>query len=350
MKEIKSHDDDDDEYDELANALVQVLYDFLLDPQSSWAAYIWTVLMAFLVVMYMLVLTLQSLDGPNHYEGRVEMSSYGFLMTDQSYFYALLGCMVPLLIDSFGKVILLLQLRFNSDNAPLYDIYKTHNFDVVTTWMDIIGTVPFLAYLFYIRPQGLDVSDWTEYVRCVYRLFELMSLSRILRLTKDWPSIWAVRETLTKAAPHLVLPVFFFALFNVAAAVLMFFIEPCFDDGSCPWHDLFESTFFTVVSMTTVGYGNQSPNYELGRFIAIVICLFGLLFISMPLAIIGNEYETAWSQVTFKMKREKAEKEKLQREKEELVRQYKSKNGGGRRNDMSQGVIGAGTYIQHNIT
>eukprot|EP00602_Paraphysomonas_sp_CaronLab_P005023 CAMPEP_0185031144 /NCGR_PEP_ID=MMETSP1103-20130426/18444_1 /TAXON_ID=36769 /ORGANISM="Paraphysomonas bandaiensis, Strain Caron Lab Isolate" /LENGTH=962 /DNA_ID=CAMNT_0027566563 /DNA_START=709 /DNA_END=3597 /DNA_ORIENTATION=- len=46
--------------------------------------------------------------------------------------------------------------------------------------------------------------------------------------------------------------------------------------------------------MTTTGYGNQVPSFLPARVVSVVVMLFGSLFLSMPLAIIGNEYSSAW--------------------------------------------------------
>ena len=45
--------------------------------------------------------------------------------------------------------------------------------------------------------------------------------------------------------------------------------------------------------MTTVGYGDQVPQEPTSRFVAIFIMLFGAFFLSMPLAVIGNEFGEA---------------------------------------------------------
>jgi hypothetical protein len=58
--------------------------------------------------------------------------------------------------------------------------------------------------------------------------------------------------------------------------------------------------------MTTVGYGDQYPAYDDGRMLACFVMIFGALFMSMPLAIIGNEYEEAWSEVQAKVAQEEA--------------------------------------------
>jgi hypothetical protein len=46
------------------------------------------------------------------------------------------------------------------------------------------------------------------------------------------------------------------------------------------------------------GYGNQVPYYFSTRVFGCIIMIFGSLFISLPLAIIGNEYESAWEMVS----------------------------------------------------
>ena len=56
---------------------------------------------------------------------------------------------------------------------------------------------------------------------------------------------------------------------------------------------------------STAGYGNQIPSFELGRFIACSVMLFGALFLSMPLAIIGNEYDRAWTLIQDEIAEEK---------------------------------------------
>ena len=52
------------------------------------------------------------------------------------------------------------------------------------------------------------------------------------------------------------------------------------------------------VTMTTVGYGDYSPKTATGRIIIGFVMLFGLCFLAMPLAIVGNTFSEAWDQST----------------------------------------------------
>ena len=68
--------------------------------------------------------------------------------------------------------------------------------------------------------------------------------------------------------------------------------------------------------MTTVGYGDMTPYYEHGRALAVLVMFFGSLFTAMPLAIIGNEYESTWEQMTVQKRNEDARKAKMKLAKE----------------------------------
>ena len=46
-------------------------------------------------------------------------------------------------------------------------------------------------------------------------------------------------------------------------------------------------SWFMVVTMTTVGYGDVSPTTSVGKFICVFAMIFGVLFLSMPLAIVS---------------------------------------------------------------
>ena len=46
--------------------------------------------------------------------------------------------------------------------------------------------------------------------------------------------------------------------------------------------------------MTTVGYGEYSPNTDAGRVVTVCAMLVGVLFVSMPLAIVGNNFCLVW--------------------------------------------------------
>jgi hypothetical protein len=53
---------------------------FLTEPNSSNAAWFWSFFMCFCTLVNVIFLILSSMDGPNNYEGRKDMSSYKGLL------------------------------------------------------------------------------------------------------------------------------------------------------------------------------------------------------------------------------------------------------------------------------
>jgi hypothetical protein len=52
------------------------------------------------------------------------------------------------------------------------------------------------------------------------------------------------------------------------------------------------SAWFVLVTLSTVGYGDSTPSTDAGHGIAAAAIVAGVLFMSMPLAIVGNNFVT----------------------------------------------------------
>lgn len=211
--------------------------------------------------------------------------------------------MYPIVADSIIRLIVLcafMSQRYRHVGAS--EILHNH-FQVALCVCDIVGICPFVVKAVYLQPYNVFMP---QFARLSYRVVDLFQIGKVLRSIKDVPSIWAIRLTLYKATPKLVLPIFFFVVCNVSTGVIFYFMEPCYDTSACAWNSLFSSSFFSVVTMSTVGYGNQIPYFEPTRLVACFVMIFGALFMSMPLAIIGNEYEDAWKYVALKVDELKA--------------------------------------------
>ena len=320
--------DDEEVFDEtekeIAHPAVLITYEFLVEHESSISAKCWAWFTTSMTISFFVVLFLESLNGPNQFDGRENRATYTILPSASLYKWCKIGMLLPLEIDAILRLVIWLCLHLPSSEV-LKKLFLSEQqlFERNCLYMEMIGLIPnVVESILYVAPLSLRMLNWPPTVRAVFRLAQMCNMVRILRITKDIPAIWAVRITLYNSIWQLILPIFFFLLFNVSAGVILFFVEPCYDRTTCPWHDLFESSYFAVVSMTTTGYGDQTPQFELGRFFTLCVCFFGALFVSMPLSIIGNEYENAWTIVQEKKLREKQEKLEEKLRKQETIRNY----------------------------
>ena len=63
--------------------------------------------------------------------------------------------------------------------------------------------------------------------------------------------------------------------------------------------DVTTAWWMLLVTMTTVGYGDYSPQTGPGKVLTGISMIVGLLCISMPLAIVGNNFTDAWDSRTL---------------------------------------------------
>lgn len=184
---------------------------------------------------------------------------------------------------------------------------KHNYFELFVVFCDTVCLIPFIITIFNPNIELV----WTT----VFRLLTLLVFGHLLRCSKVSPFFFAVRTALVRAGPRLLLPVFFFFCLNIIISVILYYIEPCYNVDICggQWKDLLDASFYSLVTMCTVGYGNQIAQYFSGRFLAVLLMIFGgAVFISLPLVIIGGEYDEALALLdTFESEKETQKKKHL---------------------------------------
>merc|ERR1719359_2615164 len=72
----------------------------------------------------------------------------------------------------------------------------------------------------------------------------------------------------------------------------------CDEYGSSLDFPSITATFWwAVVTMTTVGYGDQVPRTGLGRIVGCFAMICGILLISLPVAIVGSKFQEAYEEM-----------------------------------------------------
>lgn len=155
---------------------------------------------------------------------------------------------IPMCFDAIIRLITLLFVFYLEED--LYYRFLDDKFDCVLYSFDVISVLPFITTIICQLNSWYYILHF-ENLQLVFRCLELFSSSKILRITKDIPNILAIRITLIRALPHLIVPIYFYFAFNIFFGVIIYFIEPCYQQDICPWSNLFEASFYSVVTMTT---------------------------------------------------------------------------------------------------
>jgi len=180
-----------------------------------------------------------------------------------------------------------------------YFIYMTKT----TNLIDLSSILPFYVI------AGIGASGSSKSSSFV-RVLRLSRLLRVLKLGKNSATIELLSKTFIQSSPSLSVAGFIIFLIMLVFASTLYMVESGdyyatsdYPDGqylrwnllhtakeAFPFDSIGTSIYYTIVTMTTVGYGEMYPTSQLGRALASLGCIVGILVLALPLAVISNNF------------------------------------------------------------
>ncbi len=117
------------------------------------------------------------------------------------------------------------------------------------------------------------------------RSFRLLRLFRILRLSKFTSETQVLFHSMRASVYKIVVFLFCVVLIMVFAGTIMYLIE----GGKNGFTSIPASIYWAIVTVTTVGFGDITPQTDLGKFLAAVMMVLGYAIIAVPTGIISFE-------------------------------------------------------------
>lgn len=161
-------------------------------------------------------------------------------------------------------------LRIISVNKPKKYIFSFYGI------IDLLATIPKYLSLLFVGSQYFTALRALR----LLRVFRILKLVRFLGESNNL--IRAINASKTK----IFVFVFFVMIISIILGTFMYLIEgPEHGFNSIP-----HSIYWTIVTLTTVGYGDISPETPLGQFVATIIMIIGYGIIAVPTGIVSAEY------------------------------------------------------------
>ena len=260
---------------------------FCTDHNSSLLASVWRWTFTFLIFFSVAVYCFETMNKPSQVPG---------FPTDATYFA----------LEVILTIIFVLEILVRLVAAPALWVRAPGNSANIDTpfFRDLLNYIDFVA----ISPLFLELIFQPPTDPHVLNLeFEIIKLLRVLRVFKIFRSFSGTRillETAANSLPPLTLTLMMLFMFFTVVASIIFIVQPCTGTPTdeapmalCTFTDALNAAYFVIITITTVGYGDQVPKVPVARFIAVVTMLFGAVFLSMPIAVIGNHFESAYKRM-----------------------------------------------------
>lgn len=146
--------------------------------------------------------------------------------------------------------------------------------------IDLLSTIPKYLSFFILNSQYITA----------FRALRLLRVFRILKLVRFVGESNNLARALKASRTKIFVFVFFVLIVSVLLGTIMYLVEgPEHGYTSIP-----HSIYWTIVTLTTVGYGDISPETALGQFLATLIMIIGYGVIAVPTGIVSAEYASKW--------------------------------------------------------
>ncbi|UII75608.1 ion transporter [Flagellimonas sp. HMM57] len=142
--------------------------------------------------------------------------------------------------------------------------------------IDFISTIP--LYLSYILAGSQ--------VLIAFRAFRLLRIFRILKLVKYIGEASQLQSALKASRAKIGVFIYVVLILSVIMGTVMYLIE----SDEAGFTSIPRSIYWTIVTLTTVGYGDIAPETNLGQFFATVIMILGYGIIAVPTGIVTVEF------------------------------------------------------------
>ncbi|CAD5212468.1 unnamed protein product [Bursaphelenchus okinawaensis] len=169
--------------------------------------------------------------------------------------------------------------------APNRLVFTTGLLNVV----DLIAILPFYMELF-LKMCGFDVDSLSDIKGAflVVRIMRVLRVVRILKLSRYSTGMKTFALTLRSSARQLGMMGMVLFTGVIFFSTLLYFVEK--DEPGSPFTSIPSAFWWAIVTMSTVGYGDQIPKTILGKTIASGAILSGVLVLALPITIIVDNF------------------------------------------------------------
>jgi len=189
---------------------------------------------------------------------------------------------IPAVHEKYGYELYIVEWFFTSIFTieyllRIYSVYRpwkyaTSFFGII----DLVAILPTYLSLFFVGSQFLAVIRALRLMR-IFRIFNLANYT-----SQSKQLLLALRRSRAKITIFIL---FMLVLVTIIGSV-MYLVEAGKNSG---FDSIPRSIYWTIVTLTTVGYGDITPVTSLGQFLAAFIMLLGYAIIAVPTGIVSGE-------------------------------------------------------------
>jgi len=153
--------------------------------------------------------------------------------------------------------------------------------------IDLIAGIPPLIFR---AISGFTYPSETQDQFAYYFLADIVPTLRLLKLLRRFEMFHLLLSAFKISLEALPFLLYILLLAVLVFSSMVFIVEPRYNIPSLPW-----AMWLTIMSVTTIGYGDIFPVTGAGRIIISGLSIFSTMYMAVPLGIIGNSFSQVWA-------------------------------------------------------
>ncbi|XP_063685831.1 potassium voltage-gated channel subfamily A member 1-like isoform X2 [Bolinopsis microptera] len=276
-KYVENMDDEDkDSISDADKTFLRKCWDFFEEPDSSKAARVWAILDVLAITLAVALFIVETMPeikkAIDSKEPNSQKTTFKIIET---------VCIMFFTIELIARFICC---------PDKFLFIKT-----AMNWIDLVTVLPFFIQFMTAENKGGEALVVLRVLRVI----------RVLKLARHSKGIVIVTKTLAASVNELALLLFFWFIGVIIFGSIMYYLEFKEDlVGSADeskFRSILESSWWAVVTMSTVGYGDMVPLTPFGKLIASICMMFSMIVIALPVTVIVSKFTRVYAKYKDKL-------------------------------------------------
>lgn len=143
-----------------------------------------------------------------------------------------------------------------------------------------------LVDLFSILPTYLSIFIYGTQSLVIIRALRLLRVFRIFKMGHYMKQGEVILTAVKASAAKIMVFLYFIVLMVCIFGAVMYLVE---GDTNPGFDSIPRSIYWSIVTLTTVGFGDITPKTNLGQFLSAILMILGYAVIAVPTGIVSSE-------------------------------------------------------------
>ena len=181
-------------------------------------------------------------------------------------------------------------------------------FKNIMNWIDLCAIIPYFI--------SLAFTDKVKTI-IILRIVRLVRVFRILKLSRHSYGLQILGHTLRASFRELCLLAFFLTIAVIIFSSLIYYAEK--ETNGANFTSIPSAFWWSVITMTTVGYGDAVPITNVGKLIGALCAICGVLVIALPVPVVASNFSMYYSHAQSKIRTNDSKKGRAEKNETSLA-------------------------------